>query len=132
MPRPQRLSSILGLTLMIGTASGCDTRKAEGGSCAESKECADGLACVAALCADATKSTRMRTKNLQRTGQQFMNDNKGTCPQVTDLGKADETTDVWGTPFRVLCPSEHAAIDVVSNGPDKQPDSADDVASWQP
>lgn len=115
--------SLLGLTA-------CDSRKGEGGSCEKNENCQDGFICQANMCADANKAMKLRAKNLQRTGQKFMHDNSGSCPEIGDLGGVPEHTDAWGNPFRILCPSEHAAIDVVSNGPDGKPDTPDDIPSW--
>lgn len=108
----------------------CDSKKPAGSACETNENCQDGLICQASLCADAATATKGRVKNLQRTGQTFMHDNSGSCPQLSDLGEQNETTDAWGNKFRILCPSEHSAIDVVSNGPDGQPDTADDIPSW--
>jgi hypothetical protein len=41
--------------------------------------------------------------------------------------------DPWGTPLVLHCPSEHEKdpVDVISAGPDKKPDTEDDIRSWE-
>ncbi|MES2504051.1 MAG: type II secretion system protein GspG [Myxococcota bacterium] len=47
-----------------------------------------------------------------------------------DVEKAP--VDPWGNEYRFVCPGTHNAksCDVVSNGPDGQPDTEDDVGNW--
>jgi hypothetical protein len=116
-------SSLLGLVA-------CDSRSPDGGKCESNENCKDGLICQASMCANALKAMGLRTKNMQRSGQKFMHDNSGSCPTVADLAKEPDRNDAWGNPFIIQCPSEHAAIDVLSNGPDGKPETADDIHSW--
>jgi general secretion pathway protein G len=58
------------------------------------------------------------------------------CPKsITDLKaqglKDREINDPWNQPFQFKCPGEHEdEADVWSNGPDKQPNTPDDVRGW--
>jgi prepilin-type N-terminal cleavage/methylation domain-containing protein len=62
---------------------------------------------------------------------------KGKCPTVQDLVDEhlirNEPHDPWGTAITIKCPGEHEhdPADVVSCGPDKRPDTADDIRSWE-
>jgi general secretion pathway protein G len=61
---------------------------------------------------------------------------KGKCPTAQDLVAEHllrrEPQDPWGSAISIKCPGEHEhdAADVVSYGPDKQPDTSDDIKSW--
>ena len=64
-------------------------------------------------------------------------DEDPTCPTVDRLVARQllrkHPRDAWGTPLVLRCPSEHDQdpVDVVSWGPDKKPDTADDINSWE-
>ncbi|CAG8999268.1 MAG: Type II secretion system protein G [Candidatus Celerinatantimonas neptuna] len=38
--------------------------------------------------------------------------------------------DPWGKPYQLLSPGEHGAIDVYSDGPDRQAGTKDDIGNW--
>ena len=89
----------------------------------------------------AIKESRLRTSKLMvrelvGNAQQAMLDD-ATCPTIDELVKRGALrktpVDPWGTPLVMRCPSEHDKdpVDVISAGPDKKPDTEDDVNSWQ-
>lgn len=61
---------------------------------------------------------------------------KSKCPTADDLLAEQYVTqpprDPWGSAIVIKCPGEHEPdpADVVSFGPDKKPDTADDIKSW--
>jgi general secretion pathway protein G len=70
-------------------------------------------------------------------------DNPGeSCPgSVDDLVQAKGTgknarlqkSDPWGTEFRIVCGDsapDGVGFGVISSGPDKKPDTSDDIKSW--
>jgi general secretion pathway protein G len=69
-------------------------------------------------------------------------DNPGeACPSsIDDLVQAKgakntklQKTDPWGSEFRIICGDsapEGVGFGVISNGPDKKPDTGDDIKSW--
>ncbi|HCK00067.1 MAG TPA: type II secretion system protein GspG [Serratia grimesii] len=38
--------------------------------------------------------------------------------------------DPWGNDYRIISPGQQGAIDVLSNGPDGEPGTDDDIANW--
>ena len=83
------------------------------------------------------KLAHVQVRELVGHVQQFMI-MKERCPTVEDLVTEQylrrEPRDPWGTSIVVRCPGEHEPdpADVVSHGPDKKPDTADDIKSWTP
>jgi hypothetical protein len=76
--------------------------------------------------------------------------NPGACPKKLDelnqLARRGGSVDPWGSPYKMLCGEQLPAgartecggemlpwppLAVLSNGPDKKPDTADDVRSWE-
>ena len=61
---------------------------------------------------------------------------KNKCPSADDLVAEQYISalpkDAWGTPIVITCPGKHEPdpVDVVSWGPDKTADTADDIKSW--
>jgi general secretion pathway protein G len=80
---------------------------------------------------------RIQVRDIGGRIEQFMV-TKYRCPTVEDLISDHyverEPKDPWGTPLSVRCPGEHqqAAADVVSYGPDRLPNTTDDIKSWEP
>ena len=48
------------------------------------------------------------------------------------LEKSKAPADAWGNPLQYQYPSQHGLTgpDIWSNGPDKQPNTADDISNW--
>lgn len=38
--------------------------------------------------------------------------------------------DPWGNPYALISPGELGAIDIFSNGPDREPGTEDDIGNW--
>ena len=53
------------------------------------------------------------------------------CPDAADLRTLPP--DPWGQAFRLTCTAQPNTqiVGVISSGPDRRPDTADDIASWQ-
>lgn len=59
---------------------------------------------------------------------------RGKCVRsMLELGATPQQAfDPWGTEYVIRCPGERLSVDVISAGPDKQLDTADDVANYTP
>ena len=63
--------------------------------------------------------------------------NGGACPDfkqwLEDKTLRSEPRDPWGHALRLVCPGTHEedSADIVSLGPDGQPDTKDDIRSWE-
>jgi len=83
------------------------------------------------------KIAQIQVREVARTVEQFVI-SREQCPtldQLLDEGYLQRAAkDPWGTPLQLHCPGRHRhdAADVVSAGPDKQLDTADDIKSWDP
>jgi general secretion pathway protein G len=61
----------------------------------------------------------------------WMENDSGTCPTIKQLvadgilDRGNVNADAWGEPWRIVCERYDATI--VSKGPDKQPDTEDDI-----
>ena len=82
------------------------------------------------------KTAQLQVREVLGGAAQFMI-NKSRCPTVDEL-VADQylrrpPIDPWGVPIEIRCPGEHGAdpADVISSGPDRQKDTADDIKSWE-
>lgn len=77
-----------------------------------------------------TRSNAQTIRNNMKT--YWIDHDTGTCPTVKELvaeglldkGKSVEK-DAWGQPWRLAC--EDGDVTVISKGPDKQPDTEDDI-----
>jgi general secretion pathway protein G len=82
------------------------------------------------------RTTRLQVREIVGIAQESMIDD-GACPTLEQLQARQvlrkPPRDSWGTPIVLRCPSEHGSdpVDVVSWGPDKKPDTGDDINSWQ-
>lgn len=67
-----------------------------------------------------------------RVGAAIWKETRGTCPTADDIVKAGlvspalRSRDVWGTPYRITCPT-HGAPVVSSAGPDLTFGTGDDI-----
>ena len=81
-----------------------------------------------------TDAAKNEVTSIQSMAEMYQMQKK-TCPkEVQDLKAAGimkkVKKDPWGTAYKLTCPGEHAPVDVVSAGPDKEFGTADDVNSW--
>jgi general secretion pathway protein G len=82
------------------------------------------------------KVAQIQVREVARTVEQYVI-TKETCPTLSQLEAEGDlrhaAVDPWGTPLVLDCPSKHArdAADITSYGPDKQPNTDDDIASWR-
>lgn len=81
------------------------------------------------------KTAATEVKRLQTTIEMFQLE-KGRCPKdQAELGVTGYLkhikNDPWGTPYAFTCPGEHDVVDVSSAGPDAEPDTEDDIVSWE-
>jgi general secretion pathway protein G len=82
------------------------------------------------------RTTKLQLREILGIAQESMIDD-GSCPTLEQLQAHQllrkPPRDAWGTPIVLRCPSEHGQdpVDVVSWGPDKKPDTGDDINSWQ-
>ena len=82
------------------------------------------------------RTTKLQLREVMGAAQESMIDD-ATCPTLEQLQARGllrkPPRDAWGTPLVLRCPSEHGQdpVDVVSWGPDKKPDTGDDINSWQ-
>lgn len=83
-----------------------------------------------------TAQTAARTVRNAVQQWQLSNNDYATCPTVSELvqdkqlDSGQATTDPWGEDFTITCVDDE--VTVQSNGPDKKPDSPDDVIVPQP
>jgi hypothetical protein len=82
-----------------------------------------------------TRTTKLAVMELVEAAREAMSD-EPACPTVARLVArqflAKPPRDAWGTPLIIRCPSPHGdPFDVISFGPDKKPDTGDDIVSWQ-
>lgn len=79
------------------------------------------------------KTTKTNAMQLRSLAQQYYTEHRDSCPTVQTLISAGEmdtrskNTDEWGKPFTIVCNGEE--LDVVSNGPDGQQGSGDDITT---
>jgi general secretion pathway protein G len=82
------------------------------------------------------KTTKLQLREVMGLVQESMLEDS-TCPTLEQLQARQVLRklprDSWGTPLVLHCPSEHGTdpVDVISYGPDKKPDTPDDIVSWQ-
>jgi len=59
----------------------------------------------------------------------------GSLDELNEWLSKPDTKDPWGTPYKMLCGSDlppgAKGIGVVSFGPDRMDDTADDIKSWE-
>lgn len=72
---------------------------------------------------------------LVSAAEMFKIKKRGQCPksvqELKDAGISRKANkDPWGTEYKIICPGEHSAIDIVSAGKDKSFDTEDDIHSW--
>lgn len=78
-----------------------------------------------------TAQTAARTVRNAVQQWQLSNNDYATCPTVSELvqdkqlDSGQATTDPWGEDFTITCVDDEVVVQ--SNGPDKKPDSPDDV-----
>ncbi|HVR64026.1 MAG TPA: type II secretion system protein GspG [Polyangia bacterium] len=81
------------------------------------------------------KVTQMQVQHLVADVSQYLI-MKNRCPTAEDLLAEQYVTqsprDAWGTAIVIKCPGDHEPdpADAISWGPDKKPDTADDIKSW--
>lgn len=72
-------------------------------------------------------------RQMRSVAQQYYTEHRDSCPTPQALISAGEmdtrtkTTDPWGKPFNIVCNGEE--LDVVSNGPDGQQGTGDDITT---
>lgn len=72
-------------------------------------------------------------RQMRSVAQQYYTEHRDSCPTPQALIAAGEmdtrtkTTDPWSKPFTIVCNGEE--LDVVSNGPDGQQGTADDITT---
>lgn len=78
-----------------------------------------------------TAQTAARTVRNAVQQWQLSNNDYASCPTVSELvqdkqlDSGQATTDPWGEDFTITCADDEVVVQ--SNGPDKKPDSPDDV-----
>ena len=83
------------------------------------------------------KLAQIQVREVTHTVEQFVI-SREQCPtldQLVNEGYLQRAAkDPWGTPLQLRCPGRHTrdAADVVSAGPDKELETADDIKSWEP
>jgi general secretion pathway protein G len=83
------------------------------------------------------KTAKEGARAVAEAAKRYMLDNSGACPpSIDDLVAQRELPkkpkDPWGQDFTLKCPGQGDpdGVDVMSNGPDRQEGTADDVKSW--
>jgi prepilin-type N-terminal cleavage/methylation domain-containing protein len=78
------------------------------------------------------KTTREGAQVIRRAVSLYRMDHGAECPTVPQLvemqliDQASKTTDAWDVAFTVDC-NEQGAVNVISSGPDKRMNTADDI-----
>jgi general secretion pathway protein G len=89
---------------------------------------------VVKIADDAKKKTTVTNAQTLRAGVKnwWLEHDSGTCPDVKTLvadGAIDRgrsvAEDAWGEPWRLKC--EQYDVTIISKGPDKKPDTEDDI-----
>jgi len=82
------------------------------------------------------KIAQIQVRDVTHTVEQFVI-SRDQCPTLDQLLAEgylrNAARDPWGTPLQLRCPGQHArdGADVVSAGPDKELETADDIQSWK-
>jgi general secretion pathway protein G len=97
-----------------------------------------GFAVVPKLKKAKIETAKIGVRKISEAAIMFMQLPGGACPKSIDelvaggdLRKND-AKDAWGTPYTLRCPGtqDPDGVDVISAGPDKQPNTTDDIQSW--
>jgi general secretion pathway protein G len=82
-----------------------------------------------------TDTAKNEVTSIQSMAEMYQMQKKSCPKDVQDLKASGimkkVKKDPWGTAYKLNCPGEHAPVDVVSAGPDKEFGTADDVNSWE-
>ncbi|HTL34448.1 MAG TPA: protein kinase [Kofleriaceae bacterium] len=143
--RKSRVAVIAGVAVAVGVAGiggfvAVSKKPADKTTAAETKDEAAGSAATetkvpevaAAAPIDPNADVKRRIADVIAKFATWSHDHAGAaCPDVATIGVTGD--DGWGHPLRITCTDQPAdqIIGVVSLGPDGQPGTDDDVASWQ-
>jgi general secretion pathway protein G len=97
-----------------------------------------GFAVVPKLKKAKIEVAKIGVKKVAEASIMYMQLPGGACPKSVDelIAQGDlrknDAKDPWGTPYTLRCPGtqDPDGVDIVSAGPDKQPNTADDIQSW--